>query len=137
MDSFYKSDKWADIREQVYRRDDFTCFLCGDEESYKNCHHVIPRAIDEDGKFWYDADNLVTICRFPCHRAVHQQGAWSTRSSQMRWPPGFSRFALAYFFTRYYFPEHHGEGECWEPTFPDRLSGSDKKQWEKHKRRMR
>lgn len=121
MDSFYKSDEWADIRSKVYRRDDYRCVWCGDEDQYLNAHHVLPRAIDDDGDHWLNPINLATLC-YHCHRAVHEQGAWVNPFRPDDCPPRFVRFGQAYFAIRLLFPDFDfGQGERPSPTFPDRL----------------
>lgn len=67
-----KLDKW---REAVFKRDNYTCQICGEKSKYFNAHHL-------DGWHWavdkrFDVDNGVTLCgdKFnkdeSCHKAFH------------------------------------------------------------------
>lgn len=123
----YHSDEWAETRTSVYERDNYTCFLCGadgNNGTYLQCHHVVPLSICEETPLELDEDNLCTLCR-RCHCWLHEQ-TYDNHEDEVREyyfnpfrpddvAPRFSRFALAYFFTRYYFPGVWGEGAPGRP----------------------
>jgi len=59
--------KWKKIREQCFKRDNYTCILCGAKgNTYLNCHHIINR---HKCKNIFDINNLVTLCR-KCHNFI-------------------------------------------------------------------
>ncbi len=55
---------WREIRNRVFRRDDYTCTYCGVRGVRLECDHIIP--ISRGGSNEYD--NLTTAC-FKCNRA--------------------------------------------------------------------
>lgn len=55
-------------REEVFKRDDYTCQDCGKRGCYLHPHHILGLA--EHPEFMYDVDNGITLC-VPCHRARH------------------------------------------------------------------
>ncbi len=56
---------WRDL---VYRRDDFTCQVCGTRGGKLHAHHVESFANHHDKRF--DLDNGQTLC-IDCHREIH------------------------------------------------------------------
>lgn len=65
--------KYRDWRQDVFDRDDYTCFLCGDRGGRLNAHHVLAWAKHKDTQ--YDVSNGMTLC-YPCHIDVHHHGAF-------------------------------------------------------------
>ena len=64
---FQESDRWADFRETVFIRDNYTCRICGCTQNLEP-HHI--RYTDDEGYTeWAEPDNAVTLCR-PCHQIV-------------------------------------------------------------------
>lgn len=66
----YPSD-WESRREQVYKRDDYTCQNCGTMGGSKgnselHAHHIVPKSSGGT----HDLSNLKTLCE-DCHQAVH------------------------------------------------------------------
>lgn len=67
---YWQQKEWYEIREQVKKRDNYTCRECGltEEESYNRygqplqVHHMIPYIVCET----HDPDNLITLCN-TCH----------------------------------------------------------------------
>lgn len=55
---------WAEIRQRIFERDDFTCRYCGVRGVSLQCDHVIP--VSRGGSS--DDSNLVTACQ-PCNSA--------------------------------------------------------------------
>ena len=58
---------WKIIRKKVYKRDNWTCQICGihcgnEEKSKIQCHHIIPYRITQDNS----ESNLITLCA-SCH----------------------------------------------------------------------
>lgn len=61
------SSRWGMIRKQVYKRDNYTCQICGIQYKDKNgnplhAHHIVPYRINRDDSL----DNLITLCA-SCH----------------------------------------------------------------------
>jgi len=59
--------EWKAIRKKVYKRDNWTCQICGihcgnEEKSKIQCHHIIPYRITQDNS----ESNLITLCA-SCH----------------------------------------------------------------------
>jgi len=64
----YSSIEWQTIRKQVYKRDRYTCQICGirfrdHKGNGMNAHHIIPYRINKDNSL----ENLITLCN-SCHR---------------------------------------------------------------------
>ena len=70
LDRTLYGDKYREWRNSVFKRDDYTCQICGDSSSGNlNAHHL-------DGYNWckdkrVDIDNGVTLCD-ECHRRFHK-----------------------------------------------------------------
>ena len=56
-------------RNEVFRRDDFRCAICGDETNIE-AHHIKPFLKYPDLRF--DVNNGITLCR-NCHKEMHRQ----------------------------------------------------------------
>lgn len=66
---FYKKHvtDWGVIREEVFKRDKYTCQDCGRKIEYISdleCDHIIPISL---GGAEFDKDNLQTLCS-DCHK---------------------------------------------------------------------
>ena len=61
-------EKWSN---NVKLRDEGKCRICGDTK-YVEAHHIIPVRNDPDGKYKYDINNGITLCK-ACHGLVHKQ----------------------------------------------------------------
>lgn len=59
---------WREIRNRIFRRDDYTCQYCGERGRKLECDHVIPVARGGG----HDDSNLVTAC-FACNRSKHDK----------------------------------------------------------------
>jgi len=71
-----RTKKWAKWRMAVYKRDNFTCQLCGRKgpRTRLEPHHIYPKARYK--KKVFDVDNGITLCR-KCHRytpGLHKKG---------------------------------------------------------------
>lgn len=55
---------WAEIRERIFARDDYTCGYCSTRGGRLECDHIIPHSRGGSD----DDDNLVTAC-LPCNRS--------------------------------------------------------------------
>lgn len=58
-------DDWDNIRQLVYRRDNFTCQECGKKNMKLDVHHIIP-FLDGGSN---ELDNLISLCR-SCHSKI-------------------------------------------------------------------
>jgi len=66
---------WDSIRQQVYKRDDYTCQNCGTRggrggSSELHAHHGVPLSKGGSNQI----ENLTTYCK-DCHRAIHNKSA--------------------------------------------------------------
>lgn len=59
----------AHWRKAVIARDNGMCRICGSNENLE-AHHIIPVKNDPDGKYKYDVNNGITLCK-SCHDMVH------------------------------------------------------------------
>lgn len=66
---------WREVRERIFRRDDYTCRYCGQRGGKIECDHIIP--LSQGGTD--DDENLTTACR-SCNRRKH-----SKTPDQMGW----------------------------------------------------
>jgi hypothetical protein len=62
---YLKSDYWKEIREKVYKRDNYKCKLCGSKENICVHHSTYDNLGNEI------LDDLITICKH-CHNAFHK-----------------------------------------------------------------
>lgn len=63
---FYYKTRWQELRIKIYKRDNWTCQICGIHCNKINkiqCHHIIPYRISQDNS----EGNLITLC-LSCHR---------------------------------------------------------------------
>ncbi len=67
---------WRDIRDRIFKRDDYTCKYCGERGKKLECDHVVPVA--RGGS--HEEDNLVTAC-FKCNRSKRDKliSEWRSR----------------------------------------------------------
>lgn len=63
----YNSPAYKKWRLSVYKRDKFTCRLCGDKGKALNAHHILQKA--KYPELIYDKNNGITLCE-ACHLAV-------------------------------------------------------------------
>lgn len=61
-------------RRQVYKRDNYTCQLCGQRGGKLHADHIIPFSVDKAKRF--DIKNGRTLC-VDCHRKTETYGAGS------------------------------------------------------------
>jgi len=70
------SNKYIDWRNEVFKRDDYTCQVCGERGCHINAHHIIPFAklikTEEEHKI-FNIGNGQTLC-LGCHN-VTKNGA--------------------------------------------------------------
>ena len=60
-----KSFEMKEWKEAVYKRDNYTCFVCGDNKGGNlNAHHV--KNFSEFPELRFDVDNGITLCK-KCH----------------------------------------------------------------------
>jgi endogenous inhibitor of DNA gyrase (YacG/DUF329 family) len=57
-------EEWKKLAQEIRKRDNFTCQLCG-KKGATDVHHIFPRRIKIDNS----SENLITLCR-SCHRKV-------------------------------------------------------------------
>lgn len=64
-------ENWDELRRAVYKRDDYTCELCGAQggpygDNELHAHHITPVGIGGS----HEPYNLVTLCK-TCHGGIH------------------------------------------------------------------
>lgn len=70
------SKKSKDFRNEIFKRDDYTCKSCGrcrkvGDRVVLNIHHIKPFAVHKELRF--DKDNVITLCE-QCHRKTDTYG---------------------------------------------------------------
>ena len=68
--NFYLDEKWAEVRQAVYARDNWQCQNCGEKSRKLHAHHII--ALVDNGAM-YDLENIITLCDV-CHYGYHHSG---------------------------------------------------------------
>jgi hypothetical protein len=58
--------EWKKLAQEIRKRDNFTCQLCG-KKGATSVHHIIPRRVRIDNS----PENLITLCR-SCHNKVER-----------------------------------------------------------------
>ena len=61
---------WIAWRTKVYKRDKYTCLLCGKKKCRLDPHHILPRRDFPGMK--YITDNGASLCR-KCHRKTFKK----------------------------------------------------------------
>lgn len=70
-DRIRTSPEFKQWREQVYKRDDYTCQKCDESPSNElNAHHILP--FDLHPEYRMDVDNGITLCE-NCHKDFHSE----------------------------------------------------------------
>ena len=75
--SFYKSQAWKRLRNDIMKRDGGICRDCWDRGMLtpaEEVHHIIPLTPDNisDPDIALNPENLVSLCR-DCHKARHSE----------------------------------------------------------------
>jgi len=65
---FIGTPEWKELAMDIRYRDNFTCKKCG-KDHVAIVHHLIPRSSDPQKYFWYDSNNLITLCN-GCHLVI-------------------------------------------------------------------
>lgn len=60
--AFLNSSAWADCRNEVFQRDNWTCQLSSIRGGDLECHHIIPRYLIPES-LWLDQGNLITLSK--------------------------------------------------------------------------
>ena len=60
---------WNKIRFYVFKRDNYTCRICGRRTMRPHCHHIIPISKANSSSH---PNNLVTLCS-RCHKRIHNK----------------------------------------------------------------
>ena len=65
--SYLETKKWADLRNQRLKLDDYKCAVCGSPYSLEVHHLLYPRILGTE-----HIDHVVTLCR-SCHQAIEER----------------------------------------------------------------
>ena len=80
--AYWANFSWGHLRSFVFRRDNWTCRLCGYRKEYGwhilEADHIIPIA---DGGAEFEKENVRTLCE-PCHK--HITAEWHRRKAEIR-----------------------------------------------------
>ncbi|MFA5036749.1 MAG: hypothetical protein WC479_06195 [Candidatus Izemoplasmatales bacterium] len=57
-------------RDSVFKRDNYTCKMCGKVGGVLNAHHLWPFAKFPELRF--AINNGITLCKDPCHKKIHK-----------------------------------------------------------------
>ena len=60
--SHFRGESWNEIRKKIYKRDNWTCQICGKNNIKIFVHHIVPYRITQDNS----EGNLITLC-LSCH----------------------------------------------------------------------
>ena len=60
--------EYKEWRKVIFRRDNYTCKVCGKNGVRLAAHHIVPYAINK--KLRFDVDNGITLCN-ECHKEFH------------------------------------------------------------------
>lgn len=60
----YKTHRYKEFRKGVFKRDNYTCLMCGQRGGYKEVHHI--KSYKDYPKLRYEPANGITICK-KCH----------------------------------------------------------------------
>lgn len=75
-----KTKRDVEWREKVYKRDNYTCVTCGDDEGRNlNAHHLYSHNKYKDKR--YDINNGVTLCE-TCHKAFHDKYGYGNNTRE-------------------------------------------------------
>ena len=67
-----RDSRWRKVRQKVRERDlcCVLCFLNGRFSNFDECHHIVPREVNNNESMVFNEDNCVMLCR-DCHHKVH------------------------------------------------------------------
>jgi len=75
---WYKLAEWARLRLACFKRDRFTCQMCG-KVSGRGMVADHRRPHRGDRALFFDLNNLQTLCKSPCHDSLKQREERSQR----------------------------------------------------------
>jgi len=58
--------KWNKLREKIYKRDKYSCQVCGKTKCILEIHHIVPYIVSKCNK----SNNLISLCK-DCHTKLH------------------------------------------------------------------
>lgn len=68
---FYNTEQYREWRQRVYKRDKYTCQVCGfRKRGGLDAHHIIPKR--NAPELTYDINNGITLCK-ACHQKTYQK----------------------------------------------------------------
>ena len=70
-----ESTRWKKIKAEVKARD-LCCVLCmmnGHFTNYSECHHIVPREVNNNDDMVFNTDNCIMLCH-DCHKIIHSEG---------------------------------------------------------------
>lgn len=70
-DDFRRTPEYIKWRNEIYKRDDYTCQICGKRGGKLNAHHIKHFAKYKDLRT--EINNGITLCE-ECHKKIHRGG---------------------------------------------------------------
>jgi len=70
------TSEYNDWRKAVYKRDNWTCQMCGIKQKHPVAHHLKP--FNDYMELRFEIDNGITLCR-SCHKKIHKEIGLLTR----------------------------------------------------------
>jgi hypothetical protein len=70
------SVEYNNWRKAVYRRDKWTCQMCGEKQKHPIAHHLKP--FNDYMELRFEINNGITLCR-SCHKKIHKEIGLLTR----------------------------------------------------------
>jgi hypothetical protein len=65
--ALYNTPVYKEWREYCFRRDLYTCQMCGEKECALECHHILPKR--HFPEMVLDINNGITLCKH-CHQKI-------------------------------------------------------------------
>jgi 5-methylcytosine-specific restriction endonuclease McrA len=84
-DLFYKGKKWRRKRENILRRDDYTCKECsryGKTTLATTVHHIYP--LETHLELGLTNENLISLCN-KCHEQMHNRFTNELTNKGLAW----------------------------------------------------
>jgi len=58
-------------RDSIFKRDNYTCVICGKKGGILNAHHIA--SFSQFPELRLAINNGITVCKIPCHKILHRK----------------------------------------------------------------